>query len=301
MTDGRRYGAMGVGINATSCLALEMRDPDLAALVSLDGGIPTEFEDRLLRKSPYRDVAAVTAPMLAIWAPHESIRPALFDQYRYAPREIAAFTGTSEYYFLTYGALERFAPAIAGKPLGDVGTAFAWAARLVRAFFARSLSAASEDLPAIAKSAPAGQLRVETKPALPAPPTASEMKRIYREKGMAGLTALYRERKALDPQPFGARALTVFTAWLGWQRDSDWAARRELAGLRVETFPASARARLALAQAAQMRGEKALAAAEFEKALELLAADDDPELDPATRRVVEAAARSGLEAAKKAA
>ncbi len=118
---------------------------------------------------------------------------------------------------------------------------------------------------------------------------------------MAGLTALYRERKALDPQPFGARALTVFTAWLGWQRDTEWAARRELAGLRVESFPGSARARLALAQAAQMRGEKALAAAEFEKALELLAADDDPELDPATRRVVEAAARSGLEAAKKAA
>ena len=49
MVDSQRLALMGVGITASGCLALLTRNPQVDALISLDGGIPTSFEDRSIK------------------------------------------------------------------------------------------------------------------------------------------------------------------------------------------------------------------------------------------------------------
>jgi hypothetical protein len=297
--DRKRLALVGVGVAASGGLALHMRHPGVGALVSLDGGIPTPFEDRLLKRTPYYDLAAVRAPVLAIHAPHPNVNPAFFDQYRYAARHLVHFPRMSEFHFLNYGMMERFAPNLIGRPPGDTKAGFEWAARYVLHFLEGYLNGDAASLEFLrrapeANGVPPGLAAATTKPAAKPAPTLPELKALFRGGGMAGVVALYRELKRDDAQPFSQEKFVDFYNWLSYRRDPEWKARRELALLRVDSYPDSSRAHFTLAQVAVQLKDGELARKHFNEALRLLPSDADPALEPATRRRIEEVARQNL-------
>jgi len=286
--DADRIGLIGVGIAASGALALQMRTPAVSALVSLEGGITTDGEIELLRRSPFFDVASVRAPILAITAPHPSVDPARLDLYRYATRHLVHFPRMGEFWFLNYGTLERDAPGIIGPPPGDTKAGFEWGARCVRHFldaYLRADTSAARWLEGSPErtGAPEGLFTVATKRGLPAPPTVGQLKATIAHGGVAELTAVAERRSAVDSEPIPAEYLAELAAWLGGGRDPSGDMRYDLARLRVRLYPRSARARVALGTLASRRGRSAEARAHLSESLRLLDADPDPQLDAGAR------------------
>lgn len=294
-----RVALIGVGITASGCLALVTRDPRVDALVSLDGGIPTGFEDRILKRTPYFDISAVRLPMLAIHAPHPNVDPAILNQYKYSARHLVHFPKMSEFHFLNYGMLEQFAPGIIGKAPGNTRLGFEWASRYVVNFLQAYLqgdAAAMDFLRASpeANRAPPGLLSVATMPPLRAPPTVAELKASIRREGIQSLVAKYQELKKADPRPFTQETIVSLFNWLSFRRDPDWKARRELAVLRLDSYPDSARAHFSMAQVLVQLKERDLARKHFLEAIRLLETDPDLLLDYQTRKRIEQAAKQSL-------
>lgn len=119
---------MGVGMNASAGLAWMMRDNNVKALVSLEGGILTGYEYGLIQKSPHFSKERANKPMLVIHSPHESVNPNLIDNYTYADRHMLHLPRMSEFYYLNFGVWESVMPGILGPAPGDTKTGFKWEA-----------------------------------------------------------------------------------------------------------------------------------------------------------------------------
>ncbi|WP_421796243.1 dienelactone hydrolase family protein [Haliscomenobacter sp.] len=131
----RNFAAMGLGFNATLALALQMRDPDVKALISLEGGITTTFEEELIQRSPYYKLERCTAPMLVIHAPHPDVKPELVDKYKYAERVFQFYPQSSEFYFLNFGIWEHYLKNILPQANhGNTWQSFAHAAQSIQWF-----------------------------------------------------------------------------------------------------------------------------------------------------------------------
>jgi hypothetical protein len=119
---------MGVGMNASAGLAWMMRDANVKALVSLEGGILTRYEYDLIQKSPHFSKHRAKNPMLVIHSPHESVTPDLIDNYSFADRHMVHLPRMSEFYYLNFGVWENTMTGILGPAPGDTKTGFKWEA-----------------------------------------------------------------------------------------------------------------------------------------------------------------------------
>jgi hypothetical protein len=294
-----RLALIGVGITASGCLALVTRNPRVDALVSLDGGIPTAFEDRILKRTPYFDISAIRLPMLAIYAPHPNVDPSILSQYKYSTRHLIHFPKMSEFHFLNYGMLERFAHGIIGKPPGNTHLGFEWASRYVLNFLKAYLTSDAAGLEFLRASpkenrAPPELLSVSVVQALRAPPTVAELKEVIQRDGIQSLVLLYHDLKKTDPRPFTQETIVSLFNWLSFRRDPDWKARRELSLLRLDSYPDSARAHFSMAQVLIQLKEREQARKHFIEAIRLLETDPDLLLDYQTRKRIEQAAKQSL-------
>ena len=290
---------MGVGITASGCLALLTRNPQVDALISLDGGIPTSFEDRLLKRTPYFDISAIRVPLLVIHAPHPNVDPSILDQYKYSTQHLIHFPQMSEFHFLNYGMLEQFSREIIGKPPGDTKAGFEWASLYVLNFLNAYLNEDARGLAFLRSSpevnaVPRGLLSVKTKAGLKAPPNLPELKAMIRKGGVQSLVSVYQQLKTEDPQPFTQETIVALFNWLSYQKDPDWKARRALSVIRLDSYPDSARAHFTMAQVSVQLRESDLARKHFNESLRLLETDADPLLDFQTRKRIEQAAKQGL-------
>ena len=129
------FATMGLGFNATLALAFQMRNPDVKALVSLEGGITTPFEEALIQRSPYYSVERCNAAMLVIHAPHPDVKPELVNKYKYAERIFQHYPQSSEFYFLNFGIWERHLKNILPKANhGNTWQSFVHAAQSIQWF-----------------------------------------------------------------------------------------------------------------------------------------------------------------------
>ena len=280
--DHTRLALAGVGISANIAVAYAARNPDVDAIVSLEGGLPSPSENGIMQRTPYYDAAILRAPMLVIQAPFEGRDDTLLRQYRYADRWFVEFPSMKEFYFLNYGAWERTAPGILGQPPGDVASGFEWGIRYVRAFLDSTLRGDRRAIENIGQP-PEGLLQARFEKAQPPVPTFVELKRLIQREGVSGLKATYDRLKASEPQPFNRQMVFDLANWFGWQKDEDWAIRHALMTILVDSYPQSARARFALGNACRARREAACAIAAYDETLKLLPADGDTTLDSATR------------------
>jgi hypothetical protein len=291
---------IGLGITASGALNAQMRNSDIDALVSLEGGITTLFEDRMLKRLPFFDLASVRVPLLAITAPHPNVNPAVLDQYKYSTRYYVHFPKMSEFFFLNYGMLEKYIPRIIGEPPGDTKAGFEWAARYVLAFFNTHLKHDSTSESFLRNSPennsiPTGLLSVDKKIGLKVPPRLGELKTMIRLGSIERLTSVYRQFKESDPRPFSQELLIGLYNWISFVGDPEWKARKEISLIRVESYPESSRAHFTLAQVGMQLSDTSLARKHFSEALRVLPNDDDLVLDGATRRRIEQTAKQQLE------
>ena len=299
-----KLALIGLGITASGALNGQMRNPEIDALVSLDGGIPTSFEDRLLKRAPSYNIAAFDVPLLAIYSPHPSVDPSFFDQYKYSTRYLVHFPRMSEFHFLNYGMLEQFVPDVIGKAPGDTKAGFEWASRYVLAFLDMSLKNEAQaahflDNAGGSNHPPAELIKAAKKVGLKAPPRFVELKHLIRREGIQSLVALYRTLKVSDPQPFSQPLLVDLFNWVSYLRDPEWKERKEISLIRVESFPESSRAHFTLGQVAMRLSDQQLARKHYQEALRLVSSDTDPELDSATRKRIEQVATQNLESLPK--
>jgi hypothetical protein len=289
--DAGRVGVMGTGINASAALALAMRSARVGALVSLEGGITTPFELRMIRTSPYFDPRRMRAPMLAITAPHPDVDAARLDVYAHSTQHRVHFPGSGEFWMLNFGPMDAVVPGIIGNPPGDVHLAFVTATRYVERFlsaYLRDDDAARRFLttPPGSLGVPPNVVTVETRPArVPAIPRDVFLSLLATE-GVDGVVRRVREEMRRDPAAVTYADFVAGDRWLAARGDSMLPSRVRLASLRTEVLPTSARAHLNLAGLYLAQRDSASAAESSQRAADLLAADGDPQLDTEQRAQV---------------
>jgi hypothetical protein len=122
---------------------------------------------------------------------------------------------------------------------------------------------------------------------------------MIRRDGIQSVVALYQRLKASDPQPFSQEVLVNLFNWASFLRDPEWRERKEIAIIRVESFPESSRAHFVLAQVAMQLNDRPLARNHYLQARELAPKDNDPTLDQATRTRIEQVSKERLESLDK--
>lgn len=284
LANSSRVGLVCHAISSTACAMLAMRDPRIAALASWEGGLPSSFEQDLLRRSPYFELAALHAPMLVVHAPHPNIDVKLLDPYRFARQLRVQLPHTSEHHLLVYGLLEDLVPGLLKKNVRRAREALVWAADVLKTFLQAELRSDAGARTALAtRPEAADEIIGEWLPvtASDARVATLDFQRRLVAEGVAGVRKYCRDvdcARLVEPETFRR----VY-GWLSYQPPPLGNERLEFATLRAETFPKSARARVALAFLARDLGETALFERERAVAIQLLGSDPDPSLDAAAR------------------
>jgi hypothetical protein len=262
------FTVMGLGIGATVALGLQMRNPDVCGVISLEGGITTGFEFNLIRQSPYFNNERIDKPILVIHAPHPDVKPELTDAYKYADRWLINFPQNSEFYFLNFGIWEATMKGIIGKAPGDTKTSFE-AASVYVLHFLNTVSKKDKFLPLNFDRSIAA---ATYKQAVPIPPSVKELIASIENEGVVPSENLYKRRKEKDPEPVPFTSFYQVAEHLIVQRDfsnaADWTA------LFKEAFPSSAIPWVMSGRCQLELNNKAIAKEYYEKALSLLPGDD---------------------------
>jgi dienelactone hydrolase len=123
-----RYGVVAHSFGARSALLLAMRDSDVGAIVSLDGGIGAKAGKGQLEKARGFDLARGTAPLLHLYEEGDRFMvPDLeFLRSLSGPRWLIRVDGIRHVHFSSTGAMAKIAPAAAKATSATPETAAAW-------------------------------------------------------------------------------------------------------------------------------------------------------------------------------
>ncbi len=277
-TDKDSVGVMGLGIIASSALLASMQQPSIQAYISLEGGITTQFEDDLLKESPFFDIVEMTIPMMIIHAPHNAVKPEMINQYKYSDRQFLFFPKMKEFYFYNFGLFEKYQTDILGKAPGDTYNGFKWASYYVKNFFSAWLK--NDDISKTLlgnnlehNNVPDNLIELSFKSGLTAPPNLVKGKNLIRENGIIQFEKLYHQLKQNDPIPFSLKTLLALYQWSSSQKNPQ--VIKEIIGkMMVNDFPDTVTGHFILARIFGTKKELVTALKYYEKALELI--DVDP-------------------------
>jgi hypothetical protein len=265
------FAIMGLGITATTALGLQMRNPDAAGVISLEGGITTTFEFDLIRKSNYFDITRINKPILVIHAPHPDVKPELTNAYKYADRWLISFPQSSEFYFLNYGVWEAAMKGILGKAPGDTRSGFESASMYVLNYLNTIFN--DKEKRFVSLNVSEAIARPSFKKGVPLPPSVDELVSIFIEKGIDEVKDIYKERKQADPEPFSFTTFYKVAEHLLGQKDFSRAAA--WTSLFAEAFPFAAAPWFMSGRCQLELNNKKLAKDYYHKALTLLAGDKE--------------------------
>lgn len=280
--DPEKICLIGNAITSSHIVAYQARNSRIDCLVSLDGGLLSQFEQKLLRQTAYYDAQEVNKPLLAIYAPHPSIDPQYIDHLRFSRRFLFHFLQMSEFHFLNFGAFERFVPGIIGEPGGDVTGGFEAAATICLRFFEAFLQDNRESERYLSTS-PSPAIsdhidKVAVLEALPSPPGTAVLKDGFLNHGFAYIDDVYERLKERNPTPFSRSLYSELKDWLAWKKDPGFENRYQLYLLALDSYPDSATVNYYLAYFALETGRTETAKRLNERALELLETDTSEEL-----------------------
>jgi tetratricopeptide (TPR) repeat protein len=134
---------MGIGMSVSDGLLWMMRNKSVKTLVSMEGGILTQFEYDMMKNSPYYNLESLTNPILVFYTPHRDINPALVNGFKHTERHIFYLPQMTEFYFLNYGAWQSIMPGILGKAPGDTRRSYKYAFAYILSFLSWQLKADS--------------------------------------------------------------------------------------------------------------------------------------------------------------
>lgn len=273
---------IGNAIASSHIVAYQARNSKVDCLVSLEGGLLSQFEQTLLRQTPFYDAQEVNKPILAIYAPHEAIDPQHIAHLKFARRFLFHFPQMSEFHFLNFGEFEQFVPGIVGEPNGDVQAGFELAAVYSLKFFEAFLKGNKESEAFLTGQIPpdfSGHVEnAEILEALPSPPSTPEIKNGFLDQGFEFIQETYDVLKVRNPTPFSPSFYAELKDWLAWRKDPEFENRYQLYQLALDSYPDSPTVNYYLAYFALETGRTELARTLNVKALEMLESDTSENL-----------------------
>ena len=138
--------AVGFSFGGQSAVALAMRNHNIRAVVSLDGGIGSDFGGTLLSRQTFYDSTRITAPILHLYNPKDPYTYLTWlNRYTQTFRCYIAFNHVEHGYFTSAGLLRRQLPDIMGKTAPDPGDAYEALMLLTNEFIQTQFKQASWD------------------------------------------------------------------------------------------------------------------------------------------------------------
>lgn len=280
IADVSQVSIMANAILSSVGAAVVSRNEKIKALVSLEGGLPSAFEQRLLNESVFYQAENIQAPILITYSPHPAIDPEHTFHLTYSDRYYAFFPHMSEFVMLNYGMFDAFIPNILGKHSGNTQKGFEAANELVLRFLNQKVKGESGDL--FEESFLTSRDEIDSTfvlSAVQAPPNITELKNRFWEDGFESIENLYQEMKSSgNSQPFSMDFYTSYRDWLAWQKDENYEFRLRLYQLAVDSYPESARINYYVAYYSMKRELNEQAIKHYRRTLSLV--DTDPELSP---------------------
>ncbi len=279
-TDMTNVCLLANAIHSSVCAVAASRNPRIKGLISLEGGLPSRFEQMLLQSTSRYEPHSMQLPMLFIYAPHSSIDPAHTDHLKYSKRYYAHFPEMSEFLMLNYGMFNSFVPNIIGEFEGDIQRGFEVANELMLRFLQEQTldQGRTFDPPFLASI----ENVINTTfiwEAADAPPTMSEMKALYLDRGYAAIDSIYKQLKSRgNDQPFSLSTYKPLGWWIGWSHDEDFEDRLALFQLAYDSYPESAQVNYYLAYFLRQRGLDEEARKHYRRVLDLLPTNNDPHI-----------------------
>ena len=253
------------------------RNDKFKALISLEGGFISSFEQGLLNGSPFYQPENIQIPILFIYSPHPSIDPKYTAHLKYADQYYAHFSKMSEFAMLNYGMFDAIIPDIIGKHSGNTQKGFETANELVLRFLDQKIKGEPGDL--FDATFIASRDHIDTtfvSPALPATPNMAILKNTFRKQGFAAIENIYQQLKSNgNAQPFSKEFYTDYRNWLAWKKDEEYQYRLKLYELAYDSYPESARINYYVANYSMKRGLNAQAKRFYRQALSLSESDED--------------------------
>ncbi|MEP5611434.1 MAG: hypothetical protein ABJP45_04260 [Cyclobacteriaceae bacterium] len=253
------------------------RNDKLRALISLEGGLPSAFEQRLLNESLFYLPENITAPILIIYSSHPSIDPKYTFGLKYSDRYYAQFPNMSEFVMLNYGMFDAFIPNILGEHKGNTQKGFEEAHQLMLKFLNQKIKGETEEL------FDAAFLDSQTEldstfvlEGIPAPPNITLLKDRFLKGGFDEIESIYQKLKSNgNLQPYSKSFYTDYRSWLAWKKDEDYSYRRRLYELAYDSYPESARISYYLAYYSAKREMNEKAIDLYRETLDLVSVDDE--------------------------
>lgn len=283
--DMNQVAILANAISSSVGAAAIARNEKLKALISLEGGFPSSFEQRLLNESVFYQPENIRAPILFIYSPHPSIDPEYTFHLKYADRYYAHFSKMSEFAMLNYGLFDEFIPDIIGEHPGNTKAGFETANELVLRFLNQKIKGEAGEL--FADSFVTSRAHIDTTfvlAGLPTPPNMAVLKDTFLKGGFDALENIYQQLKSAgNAQPFSKDFYTDYRSWLAWKKDEDYSHRLRLYELAYDSYPGSARINYYVAYYSMQRKRKEQAKRFYRQALSLLESDADMSTDEKSR------------------
>ncbi|MDC8004553.1 hypothetical protein POV27_10880 [Aureisphaera galaxeae] len=280
--DSHKIGLIGNAINSSQITAYQNRNANVDCLISLDGGLISNFEQRLLKGTPFYSTNAVDIPILAIYVPHPAIDPSYIFHLKHSDRYFFRFKTMSEFHFLNYGQLESFKPHIIGEPKGNVQEGHSISSIYMVQFLNAFLKGSSEGLDFIEGPVSSEYTtQIDTsfiKRSVPKPPNIATIKNAFRMHGFQYVDSIYTSYKKANPSPFQIGFYKEMKDWLAWRKDPTYKYRYALFKLAYDSYPNSAEVHYYLGYYALELKKYDESKKHFDKAITLLEADKNPEL-----------------------
>ena len=275
--DMTKVSILANAISSSVGAAAVSRNEKFKALVSLEGGLPSSFEQRLLNESVFYQTENIKVPILFIYSPHPSIDPKFTYHLKYADRYYAHFPEMSEFVMLNYGMFDEFIPDILGKHSGNTKKGFETANELILRFLNQTIK--GEEGEVFEDSFVAAKNHIDTTfvlPGLPSPPNMAVLKNTFWKEGFDAIETIYQELKSEgNSQPFSMNFYKEYRDWLAWKKDQDYIYRSRLYDLAYDSYPESARINYYIAYFSMKREMNEKAKKFYRQALSLLDSDEE--------------------------
>ena len=264
-------------ISSSVGAAAVSRNEQFKALISLEGGLPSSFEQRLLNESVFYQPENIRAPILFIYSPHPAIDPKYTFHLKYADQYYARFPKMSEFAMLNYGMFDAFIPDIIGAHSGNTQKGFETANELILRFLNQKIKRESGAL--FDDAFITSRDHIDTTfvlPGLPSPPNMAILKDTFWKEGFDAIEKIYQQLKSAgNAQPFSKDFYTDYRSWLAWKKDEDYQYRLRLYQLAYDSYPESARINYYVAYYSLKRALNEQAKRFYRQALSLVESDED--------------------------
>jgi len=128
-------GVAGFSFGGQSAAALALRNTNIKAVVSLDGGIGSAFGAQLLQAQPYYDAKKLNQPVLHLYNARDQYTDLSWIRSLNSSRFLVAIKNMEHGHFTSFGMINKWLPGIMGKDAPDPGRGYEAVVHLTTSFF----------------------------------------------------------------------------------------------------------------------------------------------------------------------